>query len=91
MKNTGDYQHEWIEYMPPKALALTAAGIFLNWRLARDALGANPPDTAELTDAMQVLWDELCELLGFYEAKSAIFHAPGMDTDLVDLFMEMVE
>ena len=86
-----NYQHNWIGYMPPKALALTATSVILSWRLTRDALGENPPDTAELTDAMQVLWDELCELLGLYGAESAIFHAPGMDTDLVDLFMEMVE
>ena len=85
------YNHNWIEYMPPKALALTATSVFLSWRLAKDALGENPPDTAELTDAMQVLWDELCELLGLYKAESAIFHAPGMDTASVDLFIEMVE
>lgn len=87
----GDYQHNWPEYMPYRALVLTATNLFLDWRRTRDALGYNPPDTAEITDAMQVLWDEMAERDAIERAYLAIFHAPGMDQEALEQFTEMVE
>ena len=76
------YNHNWLEYMTPKTLALTAVNVF------RGEFG---DDLARRADAMQTLYDELCERVGEYEAEDMIFHAPGMDQDLVDEFMELVE
>lgn len=76
------YNHNWLEYMTPKTLALTAVNVFL---------GEFGDDLARRVDAMQTLYDELCERVGRYEAEDMIFHAPGMDQDLVDEFMELVE
>lgn len=87
----GDYKHNWIEYMPFKAIVLTATSIFLDWRRTKNALGYNPPDTDELADAMQVLWDEMCERERMSKVEDAILHAPGMDMEAVEQFMEMVE
>ena len=78
------YNHNWLGYMTPKALASTAVNIFHNdWMVASDG--------REGIDAMQTLFDELCLRVGEYEAKDMIFHAPGMDQDLVDEFMQLVE
>jgi len=76
------YNHNWPSYMPEKALVLTAVNVF------RGEFG---DDLARRADAMQTLYDELCERVGIYEAYDMIFHAPGMDQDLVDKFMELVE
>jgi len=76
------YNHNWLEYMTPKTLALTAVNVF------RGEFG---DDLVRKADAMQTLFDELCERVGRYEAEDMIFHAPGMDQDLVDEFMELVE
>ena len=86
-----EYQHDWLRLMPPKALALTSVSIFHNWRITKEALGSDYPSEAEDLDAMQEAFDELCELAGAVEAYEMIFHAPGMDQDLFDQFMETVE
>jgi len=81
------YNHNWPSYMPEKALVLTAVSIFYHagWKDDDyDVMGKK-------MDAMQTLYDELCERVGIYEAYDMIFHAPGMDQDLVDKFMELVE
>lgn len=78
------YEHNWLSYMPEKALALTAVNIFHNDWMARI-------DPREGIDAMQILFDELCERVGKCEAEDMIFHAPGMDQDLTNEFMELVE
>jgi len=85
----GDYQHDWPRYMTTKSLVLTVTAMFLDWRRTRDALGENPPDTDELVDAMQILWDELYErtIDAYYE----VFHAPGMDQEALDEFAELLE
>jgi hypothetical protein len=80
------YNHNWPSYMPDKALVLTAVNIFLDTLESDDSLAIQ-----ERADAMQTLFDELCERVGRYEAEDMIFHAPGMDQDLVDEFMELVE
>lgn len=84
----GDYQHDWPKYMTTKSLVFTVTAMFLDWRRTRDALGENPPDTDELTDAMQILWDELYERTNAYDE---IFHAPGMDQEALDEFTELLE
>jgi len=81
------YEHNWLGYMPPKALALTAVSIFHGeWRTE-----VGLPHWWEKIDAMQILFDELRERVGKYEAEDMIFHAPGMDQDLTNEFMELVE
>ena len=87
----GDYQHEWPKYMTTKSLVLTVTAMFLDWRRTRDALGYDPPDTGELVDAMQILWDELWERLPNWRAYDEIFHAPGMDQEALDEFTELLE
>jgi len=87
-----EYQHDWLRLMPPKALVLTAVSIFHNWRLIKESLGDDYPSEAEELDAMQAVWDELCELPGGEDkAKDMIFHAPGMSQELCDEFMELTE
>jgi hypothetical protein len=92
---TGDgltkYQHNWIEYMPFKALVLTATNLFLDWRRTKNELGYNPPDTDELLDAVQTLWDEMCERDDIGKCYIAVFHAPGMDQEALEQMMEMIE
>lgn len=85
----GDYQHDWPKYMTTKSLVLTVTAMFLDWRRTRDALGYDPPDTGELVDAMQILWDELYERTD--DAYDEIFHAPGMDQEALDEFTELLE
>lgn len=87
----GDYNHDWLHLMPPKALALTATSLFLNWKLACKELGRDTPDTEEIMDAVQALWDELCEFVGVSAAYDMIFHAPGMDAALYEEFIERTE
>jgi len=85
----GDYQHNWPKYMTTKSLVFTVTAMFLDWRRTRDALGYDPPDTGELVDAMQILWDELYERTD--DAHDEIFHAPGMDQEALDEFTELLE
>ena len=80
------YNHNWLGYMTIKSLTLTAVSIFHDVRDLVDGVGVK-----EKLDAMQTLHDELCDRIGAFRAYDLIFHAPGMDQDLVNEFMEMVE
>jgi hypothetical protein len=86
-----EYQHDWLHLMPPKALVLTATDIFLTYKVNKIALCHDYPSEAEELDAVQILWDELCDLVGVFDAHDMIFHAPGMSQELCDEFMELVE
>jgi hypothetical protein len=86
----GNYHHNWLSYMPPKALALTAVSMFLDMKLVRDQID-EAPDTDEIVDGIQTIWDELCDLVGYHSASSEVFHGPGMDQELFEQFMELVE
>lgn len=86
-----NFAHNYLDYMPPKAIALTVVSMFTDWKLIYDQLGQLPPSTEETLDALSDFWDELCELVGSDKAKELVFHGPGMNQELYDELMELVE
>lgn len=85
------FTHNYLDYMPPEAIALTIASVFIDWKMVRDHLGQYPPSTDETFDVLSDLYDELCELAGPDWAERLIVFAPGMDRELYNEIMELVE
>lgn len=88
---TDEYQHDWLALMPPDALCATAVSIFLDWKRVQAELGCLHPSSDEELDACQKAWDALLDLVGIVRAYDAVYNAAGMNDELYDEFVEVLQ
>lgn len=86
-----DYQHDWLMLMPPDALCATAVSIFLDWKRVQAELGYLHPSSDEELDACQKAWDTLRDTVGIVRAYDAVYNAAGMNNELYDEFVEVLQ
>ncbi len=86
-----EYQHDWLSLMPPDALCATAVSIFLDWKRVQAELGYLHPSSDEELDACQKAWDAFRDLVGIVRAYDAVYNAAGMDNELYDEFVEVLQ
>ena len=86
-----EYQHDWLTLMPPDALCATAVSIFLDWKRVQAELEGLHPSSDEELDACQKAWDALYDLVGIVRAYEMVYNAAGMNDELYEEFVEVLQ